>query len=796
MFKNYLISAIRNLKKQKMFALINVFGLAFGLAGFAIFALTAGVKSNADRFLKNLDRIYSLVQVLPAENKKSEAATAFLPGPLLPALAAESPEIERGVRVRPLGRLIVKNEKDSFFQGGAYLADPGFLLLFDFPMKAGKRESALAEPSSVVLTEAAAEKYFGRENPLGRVLTLEKSTRATVTGILKNIPRTSSLNFEMLVSMETARPLSVRLDDWTDRSDGIFVLLGKDARRERLEEAFARTIDRSPIPPDRKPVRTFLFPYKDFRLKGSWIETFMATSHPTAVFIGLFLGALLLLIVSINFINLSTARSMHRFKEIGMRQVVGASRKQLVTQFLAESLLLSCFALPLGVLIHELCYPFLTSRFGSFLGTDQAVQVSNSILNYPFLWKNLVIATLLTGLLSGLYPALYLSSLRPVQALKGSQGSRGKKRRGAKALIVVQFTLSILFIAGAGILRDQGRRIMSADFGFSRDRVAFLPLPAEGRSARELIKREAALHPEIESVSASAGLPLIWSALSPVRAAEGSREDAVEMEVYAVDFDFVETLGLTMRRGRSFRRENGDGRGFILTETAAAKLPWDDPLGRTLAIGDKTGPVLGIVKDFLFDDIGFSIPPAVLSLDPERTSFLLFKYAADYPAVRSILERLWRKYVPDVPFQASTLEFRFQTTLGLINKVSDLINLVGLMAVLFSSFGLLGLVAFMLERRVKEIGIRKALGASFSRIIWQVTKGYLVPVAVSNAIALILVYIGWRKVLQTGLVFLTPIGPGVYLGALAVSMIAAAAAVVSKSWRTARANPADSLRLE
>ena len=386
MFKSYVLIALRNLKRQKAFSLINIAGMAMGMAGFTLFALLAGVKLRADKFHENAGRIYSVVQVVQSENKE-ERHIAFAPGPVAEALSMEFPEVEDVVRVYPGGRMTLKRGDDSFFENNILFVDPSFLSVFSFDMTAGNPESALAEPFSMVVSEAAAAKYFGDKDPLGKVLTLEKGTNVTVTGVTRNISRTSSIRFDFLVSLETVRAFSGILDDWSANRIAAFLLVPERFDRARFEERLPAFLAKYFEDYPKSPQKMYLFPFLDFRLRSEHITSFVASSSPVGVSVTLSIGVLLLVIVSINFINLSTVRYMHRTKEIGLRKVIGAKRTQLIRQFLGESLLLSFIAIPAAILLYELIHPVFYAYMGSFALASFIPQVSNSIWNYPFLLK-------------------------------------------------------------------------------------------------------------------------------------------------------------------------------------------------------------------------------------------------------------------------------------------------------------------------------------------------------------------------------------------------------------------------
>ncbi len=502
MFKSYFLIALRNLKKQKAFSLINIIGMAIGMAGFILFALMAGVKLKADRFHENADRIYSVVQVVQSENKE-EQHLALTPGPVAEALRMEFPEIEDIVRIGPGGRMTLKRGDESFFENKILFVDPGFLSMFSFGMAAGDPETALSEPYSMVISEASALKYFGDEDPMGKVLTLDKGIEVTVRGVTRNISRTSSIRFDFLISMETSRVLSGVLDDWTLNRIGTFLLVPEEFDRTRFEERLPSFLAKYFENYPESPQKMYLFPFLDFRLKSRHITSLVASSSPISVYVTLSIGVLLLVIVSINFINLSTVRYMHRTKEIGLRKVVGAKRSQLIIQFLGESLLLAFIAIPAAILLYEIIHPIFYAYMGNFALVSFNPQVSNSIWNYPFLLQYLVVAAILTGIFSGLYPAFFLSSFQPLHVLKESFKPGRRKKRGSKVMIVFQFAFSVIFIASAGILKSQFGHLWEADMGYNRDRVAVIQLGKESRNKLEVLKTEISRHPDVIQVSAS-----------------------------------------------------------------------------------------------------------------------------------------------------------------------------------------------------------------------------------------------------------------------------------------------------
>jgi len=746
MFKNYLLVALRNLKKQKVFTLINISGLAIGMAGFAIFALTAGIKLNADHFHKDADRIFALIQVIPDDNG-DEKHSGFLPAPLLPTIQEEIPEVEEGIRIFPGGKITIKQGNKIFYENHVLFVDKNFFTFFTFDMVSGQPETALSKPNSIVLSEKAAQKYFGSENPIGKILKLNQKVLVTVTGVTKNIKKTSSLKFELS---------------------------------------------------ENTPQRLYLFPFLDMRLGSLHIHSIINSSHPAAVYAMLFFGILLLLVVSINFINLSIARYMQRYREIAMRKVVGAKRGQLIQQFIGESLLISFLAVPAAILVYEIAHPLIQMLAGGAIPIAFPTEVSNSIWHYPFLIKYLVIAALIIGLTSGLYPALYMSKFSPVQALQKRVQTGKSKVHGRKILIVFQFTVSIILMALAGVLKNQGRLILVSDMGYSRENVAILQVSEQSPSQRKILKTEILGNPEVISVSASANLPVIWSNNQQAKPVESSEQEAVTVDAYGVDHDFIKTLGMNILQGRNFSSTLGDDNNFVLNESAVAKLPWKNPIEKTIDLGGQSGIVIGIVNDFVFDDWGFEIPPAVLYIEKENLNFMLVKYrsSSSFTDIRDELKTQWQTLAPDLPFICQTLDDYFLDFFGVIEKASGLFNIIAFVAIIFSCLGLFGLTSYIVEQKTKEIGIRKVLGASKVNIFWNLGKEFFVLVIIAILIAFPLIFFAWNKVLQTGLLFITHIHPGVYFLVGFISLMISFIAISAQTWKSARANPVDSLKYE
>ncbi len=796
MLKNYLLIAFRNLGKQKAYSFINIFGLAAGMAGFALLTLSGSFKANADRFHHDAERIYGIIQELRPVNQ-DEKHTGFLPAPLLPAVINDIPEIEDGVRILPAGRMALRHGDDSFYENHIYFVDPNFLTFFTFEMVSGHPERALQKTHSIVLTEMTALKYFGDENPIGEVLSLGRGVELTVTGVLKNIKRTSSLRFNFLISMETAASVVGFMDDWTVHRTASFVRLTSGALRTDVDEKLEALLkNQLPAGPESAK-RLYVFPMLDMRLKASHIQGIIPSSLPATVYAITFIGALLLLIVSINFINLTMARHMYRMKEIGVRKVVGARRSHVMAQLLGESIFISFLALPLAILLYEVLHPFLSNYIGAPTIMASA-EASKSIWNYPFTLKYLAWAALLTGLFSGLYPALKFSAYRPVQVLHNKMKTKKIGGRGRRILIVLQFSISIILIVVAGILKNQMQRFVEADLGYHRDGVITLNTENTTTSQREILKTEILRHPDIISVSAAGSLPIVWSNNQQVRPLDLPEDQSMKMDVYPVGIDFIETMGMQMVAGRTFMKKDLNENGLILNHAALEKLGWEEPIGRQLVFGEKTGTVIGLVDDYIFDDIGFEVPPAILTMGNEQMAVMLIKLRAPerFDAAEMIMKEKWQALLPDLPLEISSLNKEWDFFFGLVDKIAMLFQIFGMVAVGLSCLGLLGMSSYIVERRTKEIGIRKVLGASLSSVLWSLMREFLILVVIANCIAMPILFLGWREVLKTGLLFITQIDVGTYVFAVSVTVLMTIIAIISQTLKAALDNPVRALRYE
>jgi len=781
----------RTVRRDKVPSTIMIAGLAVGYAVFILSFLFSGLTLNGDKIHPGSGRTFCINQVKAAKNKE-EVRTAITPAPLLEAIVSEFPEVESAVRFFATGRKTVAYEDRIFYENRILYADGNFLSFFKNEMIRGDKDKALSAPASVVLTRKNAEKYFGATDPLGKVLKIDDSLELQVTGVIEEPSAFSGLKYGFLISMSTARSVYDWLDDWRRDSLMTFVRLAPKQSPSALDRKLPGFLAKHMSGRVDSPSRLYLFPMTDLKFKTRNIASYWAV-EPIVPFYSFYLmGFFLLIIVGVNFMNISTARFAARAKEIGVRKVVGARRSEIVRQFLRESVLMALAALPFGVCLFEY---LLRPAFQAFYEN----QFAFSLWDSPGFFIKLVILTLAVGVLAGGYPALVLSNLQPVAAIKEKRplnlGRAGFKR----SLIVLQFVLSSTLIIFGFIVQQEHRRSLDSDLGFERRNVAYIPLPAEMNDKAGLLAEDAKSRPAILQSCLSAGLPGVWSAEQQVVPEGSGNGDFVRMDVYRVGYDFPEFFGIPIIKGRSFSREFGDQSNIIISESAARKLGWDEPLGRELTFGSKAGTIVGVAEEFYLGQTYLKRLPCLLVLDEQAVNYAFFKWdeKADYPQVLADLRSIWDRHQDKIPFVSGTLaDLHAQLNRG-FEKGYQVTMAIGLVTVITSAFGLFGLAALTVQNKTKEIGIRKALGDSVGGIVRRLLAVFLKLVVLANLIAWPLTYFMGKKFL----LFMNPGDPGsvgvvVFILTAMLTLAAAFAAVYHQAAKAGRVNPAQTLRHE
>jgi putative ABC transport system permease protein len=496
-----------------------------------------------------------------------------------------------------------------------------------------------------------------------------------------------------------------------------------------------------------------------------------------------------LLIVCLNFVNLNTARYMTRAKEVGLRKVVGAQRFQLIKQFLGESILLSLLAFPLAISIFE----YICPKFLAFFGNEYDI----SLWNGPFPLLFFLGVTVLVGITSGSYPAFLLSAFHPASVLKKKFSFDSKSTFARKALVVSQFTLSIIFVVFTIGIRNQFGFLLKHDLGYKRDNVLVVPITENVRSDFESMRKELIRHPSILSVSAATHLPFLWESECRTVPESAIKEETWTMQGYGLDRHFVETFNMQVVQGQNFTKESPHRNHFLLNETAVQRLQWNDPIGKHITVGKRDGTVIGVVKDFHFRKLSRPIGPAVLFQAPEEYAYMFIKTTpGKVPDTQAHIEQVWNAFVPDEPLLLSLLNHEFEEAYGDISKSASVGEIVGTIAVLLSCLGLLGLANFTLQRRTKEVGIRKVVGATTLDIFQTLIREFLFLLLLANAVAWPLSYFALKSLLQSSYAY--PVGVKIeyFLLAFILTLFSAVLTVLSQTIKASHANPVDSLRYE
>ncbi len=803
MIKNYLTTTWRNIKRNKIYSLINIFGLAVGMCCCIIIMLFVMDELSFDRFHENADRIYRLT--VKRKISTGEQRDTLTPSDAAPNLIAEFPEVVDAVRLdQP--RVFVVEHEDKRFTTDPVGADPSILDIFTFPLIMGDKSIALKDPDNVVISEELAEKMFGDENPMDKIITLygvDTRHDYRVTGIMKNIPYNSHLRFEFLT------PATYDSKERSERSRRgpcvTYLLLGKNAAPEELEKKLPDFALRHYGERVAQRATFRLQPLISIHLHSD-LDYDEIIEKKASLSTSYFLSALalvILLIASINFMNLSTARAFRRSREVGIRSTVGANRFQLFQQFLGESVLFSLLALLLAAALALMILPFFNSLMGKHLTLN--------LKSNPLLYAGFVLLSLFVGLFSGSYPALFLSSYKPVDVLKG-QIRRGT-RFGIflkKGLVVFQFAISLVFIIGTIIIFRQLGFTKNKDLGFDRENIIRIPIfkDKEFSTRSELIKRELSQNPNILEVVVTSGAPGGYNGWLVPCVPEGFSEDnPVKMRAIPVGEDYFTFFGIDIIEGRDFSKEIASDvdSALIINQTAAKFLGWESPIGKQIkneqfsSESNKTGvfSVIGVVRDFHNGPLHKKIEPTFYKFYPQDNNAIFLKIKPEgIKDTIAFLERKWRELPTYLILNCQFLDESIQRYgYGEERRISRIFTFSSVLAILLACLGVFGLASFTSEQRIKEIGIRKVLGASVENIIMLLTRDFSILVLIANLIAWPVAYYIISRWIQR---FAYRIGIGWWIFPLAALMVLAITLLTIgyHSVKAAHTNPAVTLRYE
>jgi putative ABC transport system permease protein len=801
MLKNHLKIAFRNIKKHKTFSAINIVGLAVGITCSILIWLFVGHERSYDRFHEKADRIYRLaLRATLGDTKIDQAQTS---SEVFRRLVAEFPEIEKGVKFYNPRRTPVIFENRTFYESRLYAVDAPFFEVFTFPLIDGDPQTALAEPNSMVLSKATAEKYFGTTDVLGNTIRADFSNSTGsaifhVTGVSENVPDNSHFHFDILVSSSTF-PGLINEKDWGEADFITYLLLtpgtSKDRFDEKLKEFTRRNLGGRGFDEwvaQGNYWEYYLQPITEIHLNSDLKGEFEANGNRTYIVIFSVISIIILLIACINFMNLSTAKSSIRAKEVGVRKVVGSSRKELMQQFLSESILLSFISLALGLAAIQILLP----AYRNFVGRN---------LSMPYLDNAAVIPSLLAfglvvGLISGSYPAFFLSSFPPISVFRGITGRSSGSSLLRNILVVFQFAIAIFLIAGTLVVFQQLKFFQNKRLGFEKEQVLVVRNPGSLGNSVSSFKDALRQNSHVSNVSGSNTLPS--RSYRNMIFVSKDVANKFNLNLCVCDFDFLETLKLEMADGRFFSREfSTDTQAVILNERAVNALGWEDPIGKNFwSPGVGKLSVIGVIKDYHYESLHQEIRPLALLLAAgnlqNEQNYISVRLSTEsvFGTVRHI-ENTWKTFAPGNPFEYSFLDQDYDNLYTNEKQIRSLFSVFSFLAIFISCLGLFGLASFVADLKTKEIGVRKVLGATVPNIVLHLTKGFTKGIVLANIIAWPLAYFAMNGWLQQ---FAYRIGIGLWVFALS-GILALGIAFFTVSYHTikaATANPVDSLRYE
>ena len=795
MITNYLKIALRNIARNKSHSAINIFGLAVGLACTILILLWVQDELSFDRFHHNADNLFRIVFHWQQENGELVTMTNT-PAPLAETIQAEVPEILHAARWSKDARDPLIVGENAFYEDGISSIDPVFLEMFSFKLITGNRTTAFPDRRSVVITETIARKYFGEDDPIDKIINWNNWQLYTVRGVIEDVPVQSHIQFDFLRTFEIEKGSWPQGFTWTNFNRHTYVQLVDHANIQEVNRKITSVLkENNSWAAEQSGLQLILQPLVDIHLEAGIGSEYADVRDVKYVYIYSVIALFILFIACINFMNLSTARSAGRAKEVGLRKTVGAYRRQIAVQFLGESVLLAVLASLMAVGIVELLLPAYNSLTGKELSLN-FFDLTNII--------SLGAIVLFTGILAGSYPALYLSSFNPITALKDNIKKRSGRIYFRRVLVVFQFSTSIILILATVIVFRQLNYINEKALGFDKENVVYIPIKDQVWERYDLFKEQLLTHSDISSVTLRLLLP--FETYSNVGISWNDVYLDYGGEYVQVGYDYFQTLDMNLLEGRVFTKEYTlDAENVIVVnQELVNNLGIKNPLGETIVLGDDFPmTIIGIVENAYLKSLHQSIEPQVYSLltnlggnDINLNGKILIRLKPGHATeALSAIQREWNNINPTYPLEISFLDETYNRLYHSERQVRTIFSYFALLAIIISVFGLFGLSAYLIEQRTKEIGIRKVLGASASSLVLLVSKEYIFLVTVSNVIAWPIAYLMMRRWLDT-FAYRVEIGMMVFLAAGLLTLLATFSTVSMQSIRAALANPTGALRSE
>ena len=805
MFYNFLKLSLRHMIRQRSYIFINIIGLATGLACSILIALFVLHELNYDKFNEQKSEIYRMLCL--GKIGDSELNGAWTCYPLGPTLTSDLPEVRNFVRFEKWGETIVKYEEKSFIEDGIMFADSSFFDIFSIPLISGDPKTVLSAPRNIVLTRTAAKKYFGNKDPIGNMLKISTdSVLYSVTGVMEDVPENAHFEFNILVSFVTNSNANDGF--WVSNNPDTYILVNKGTNPDELQKKINEVVLKNmgaqlesllgisidDFTNAGNSYGYFLQPLLDIHLDTSIDSSHKPASDKKTIFIFIMIAVLILLIAGINYMNLSTARSTSRAKEVGIRKVVGSTKRSLIFQFLLESMVLTFLSLIVGVLIIELCISFFSNLIH--------IQLSVDYLAW-YTIPGLILLAIIMGFLSGTYPAFFLASFKPVVVLTGSL-QRGTKSRILRGILVVfQMTVSIFIILGTLIVYSQVRYMTNKDLGFNKENLLVIRRASALQEQQKTFIDEAKKLPGIKDISHSTATPGHTNNYNGYWIEGESTENSYLMQTFQVDDKFAETYKIELVEGRFFSEDfASDSMACLINESAVNQFGLEAPYDfRFKKPTDNEGNmaflnVLGVVKNFHFHTLHDRILPAILIMKPEDTrwGYISIRLSAEnINQTVSRIEQLWREFSDNDPMLSFFMDEDFDNQYQEDRRTGVLSMIFSFLAILIASLGLYGLASFTAEQRTREIGIRKVNGASSSIILRLLSKEIIILVGISTLIAWPMGYIVMKAWLQN-FNFSIPWSPAPYLLSLGIVLVVAWLSISYQAVKASRINPAQALK--
>lgn len=785
MVKNYLKIILRNIRKHKGYSFINITGLAIGMACCLLISIWVLDELSYDRFHANAPVLYRVEENQQYSGRMFHVRVT--PHPLAPALVEEIPEIIDATRYVWSGGLLLRYGEKAFFEYNIRAVDPSFFQMFTFPMIKGDKNRALDSPYSLIINEDIAEKYFGKEDPLGKVITINNTHEFTVNGVIENVPHNSTLQFELLIPYAFLEKIGRTNLEFGSNSIGTYVQLSPNATMDQVNAKISGFIKAKV---DDSATDLLLMPFTRIHLHSYWGYE-KDPGGIQYVYIFSIIALFVLLIACINFMNLSTARSANRAKEVGMRKVVGALKSHLIRQFYGESLIFALISLVLAAGIVTAVLPV----FSKFAEKDLVWNVAG----IGAILVGLIGITFLTGLVAGSYPALFLSGFQPVKVIRGALKTGAASSRFRKVLVVVQFSLSIMLIIGTVVVYQQLTYMKNMRLGWDREHLVYIPLRDDVKKVYDTLKVELLKDSHVLNATATAQLPSSIGSNSNNFNWEGKDPNFTTLiGNNPVDFDFIKTLKIEMKEGRSFSKDYSSdaSSGFIINEEVAQLMGRESVVGENCMFFGREGTIVGVMKNWHYQPARRKIEPLVLYINPEWTRIMLIRIAAgDISASIDAIKNVWNRVIPTYPFEYYFLDENFDEMYKREESIGILLKYFAALAVFVACLGLFGLASFTAEQRTKEIGIRKVLGATVSNITLLLCREFFLLVLVSNIIAWPVAYFLMKNWLQS-YAYRTSMSALIFVTAMGIALIVAFLSVSFQAIRAATTSPIRSLRYE